>query len=137
MRLTEVVDAVHRVEEVEVELGLEVRAALRARGTAAAPPAAAAATATAEEAAEQVAQVADVLEVDGLTLEAAREPARHRRRSCPGPTPLATISRTWSYSLRFSASPSTSCAAEISLKRSSAAVSPWFASGWYCFASLR
>ena len=42
----------------------------------------------------------------------------------PGPTPDATIWRTSSYSLRFSASPSTSYAAEISLKRSSAAVLP-------------
>ena len=55
----------------------------------------------------------------------------------PGPTPDATMARTSSYSLRFSASPSTSCAAEISLKRSSAVLSPGFASGWNCLASLR
>ena len=44
--------------------------------------------------------------------------------------------RTSSYSLRLALSPSTSYAAEISLKRSSASLFPWFASGWYCFASF-
>ena len=72
-------DAVHRVEEVEVELGLEVVAALRPgrprlRRRAAAP---------AEQVAEDVAEAAhvtDVLEAD--VLEAARiRPGRRTRRT--------------------------------------------------------
>ena len=42
-----------------------------------------------------------------------------------------------SYCLRFSGSPRTSWASEISLKRSSAAASPGLRSGWYWRASLR
>ena len=48
--------------------------------------------------------------------------------------PTGPERRTSSYSLRFSASPSTSYAALISLKRSS---DPGLASGWCCLASLR
>ncbi len=42
-----------------------------------------------------------------------------------------------SYCLRLSGSERTSCAWEISLKRSSACLSPWLVSGWYLRASLR
>ena len=130
-------DAVDRVEEVEVQLGLEVLAAHRAdrpgAAAATAPTEAATRATAAEQVAEQVAEAAAVVEVELRALE-----ARDRsRRSRPAPPPLATISRTWSYSLRFSGSPSTSCAADTSLKRSSAAASPAFASGWYCLASFR
>ena len=47
------------------------------------------------------------------------------------------MSRTWSYCMRFSWSPSTSYAADTSLKRSSAPRSPAFASGWCFWASFR
>ena len=94
------------------------------RALVAAAPTSRAATAeqVAEDAAE-VAEVAEVLDPDVLVAAATGEPAAEpppNPPGPPGPTPDATISRTWSYSLRFSASPSTSCAAEISLKRSSA-----------------
>src|SRR6478609_7814689 len=52
----------------------------------------------------------------------------------PGPAPNAP-SPPRSYFLRFSASPRMSCAAEICLKRSSAALSPGLRSGWYWRAS--
>jgi hypothetical protein len=57
----------------------------------------------------------------------------------PGPKPPATgpRRRTSSYSLRRASSPSTSYAAEISLKRSSALGSSRLASGWYSRASFR
>ena len=55
----------------------------------------------------------------------------------PAPAPLAKGPVPESYCLRFSASPSTSYAAEISLKRSSAVSSPGLRSGWYLRASLR
>ena len=55
----------------------------------------------------------------------------------PAYAPDATMRRTSSYSLRFSGSDSTSFAAETSLNFSSASLFPGFASGWYCFASLR
>src|SRR5581483_4547654 len=60
------------VEEVEVQLGLEVGAPLRAGRTAAAP---ATTPPAAEEPAEEVAETADVLEVDRLALEATGEAA--------------------------------------------------------------
>ncbi len=53
------------------------------------------------------------------------------------PPPAANGPVPWSYALRLSASDSTSCAAEISLKRSSAFASPGLRSGWYWRASLR
>ena len=58
----------------------------------------------------------------------------------PGPPnmpPTGPILRTSSYSLRFSGSPTTSYAADTSLKRSSAAVSSGLVSGWYCRESFR
>ena len=55
----------------------------------------------------------------------------------PGPPAMGPMARTWSYSLRLASSPITSYAAEIALKRSSAAVSPGFASGWNWRASFR
>ena len=57
--------------------------------------------------------------------------------SKPAPPPAANGPVPWSYALRLSGSDSTSCAAEISLKRSSALASPWLVSGWYWRASLR
>src|SRR5579875_1408092 len=60
------------------------------------------------------------------------------------PAPPAAAFANWpngvparSYCLRLSGSESTSCAWEISLKRSSAFLSPWLVSGWYLRASLR
>ena len=55
----------------------------------------------------------------------------------PGPPPEAKAPEPLSYCLRLSGSPSTSCAWEISLKRSSAFLSSGLVSGWYCRASLR
>ncbi len=57
----------------------------------------------------------------------------------PGPNmpPMGPSLRTSSYSLRLASSPTTSYAAEISLKRSSALVSPGLASGCDWRASLR
>jgi len=55
----------------------------------------------------------------------------------PGPAPVANGPEPLSYCLRFSGSPSTSCAWEISLKRASASLSPGLRSGWYWRASLR
>ncbi len=52
----------------------------------------------------------------------------------PNPPATGPRRRASSYSLRVAGSPSTSWAAEISLKRSS---EPGLASGWYCLASLR
>ncbi len=70
------------VEEVEVQLGLEVGAVLRTGRAAPAPPAAARAPApAAEQAAEQVAEAADVLEVERRALESAGESA-----AAPEPT---------------------------------------------------
>src|ERR1700730_16243062 len=61
-------DAVHRLEEVEVQLRLEVETAPRpARSVATCPPARAAA----EQVAEQVAEATDVLEVDRLAASRA------------------------------------------------------------------
>src|SRR5580693_10601181 len=62
---------------------------------------------------------------------------------CPGRLPAGTrkpppnSERASSYSLRRFSSDSTEYASEISLNRSSAEVSPLFASGWYLRASLR
>jgi hypothetical protein len=42
-----------------------------------------------------------------------------------------------SYCLRLASSPTTPYASEISLKRSAALGSFWFASGWCCLASRR
>ena len=47
------------------------------------------------------------------------------------------IERVWSYSARFVTSPTTSYASATALKRSSAAVSPGWESGWFSRASLR
>ena len=55
----------------------------------------------------------------------------------PGPAPVANGPVPLSYCLRFSGSPSTSWACEISLKRASASLSPGLRSGWYWRASLR
>ncbi len=55
----------------------------------------------------------------------------------PGPAPVANGPLPLSYCLRFSGSPSTSCACEISLKRASACLSSGLRSGWYWRASLR
>ena len=48
----------------------------------------------------------------------------------PGPAPLAKGPLPLSYCLRFSGSPSTSLAWEISLKRASACLSSGLRSGW-------
>ena len=55
----------------------------------------------------------------------------------PGPPPVANGPVPLSYCLRLSGSESTSWAWEISLKRSSACLSPGLRSGWYWRASLR
>ena len=55
----------------------------------------------------------------------------------PGPAPVAKGPLPLSYCLRFSGSPSTSWAWEISLKRASASLSSGLRSGWYLRASLR
>ena len=55
----------------------------------------------------------------------------------PGPAPVANGPVPESYCLRFSGSPSTSYACEISLKRDSACLSSGLRSGWYLRASLR
>ena len=133
----------HRVEEVERELGLEVGTALRAPDgprrpppPPTRPPPGRRRAAVTEEPAEEVA------EVDGV-VEAGTRPRRGRSRSRrdrpdrrrPRPTrPSAGPRRTPCASRGRE---STSLAAETSLNRSSAAVSPGFASGWYCFASFR
>ena len=97
VRCTAVVTPGDGVVEGEVQLGLEVLAAVRA------PPAAAAAPRRpppTEQAAEQVAEVAGV----AVNAEAARPP-RARRGSRP---PAGPSRRTSSYSLRRSALPTTS-----------------------------
>ena len=101
-----VVTPCDRVEEVEVQLGLEVGAALRARPPPArrAPPAAAATAA--EQAAEQVAEVGAV-DVEADAADAAGQPPPGRRPEAAG-RPSGPSARTSSYSLRLSASPSTS-----------------------------
>src|SRR6185437_9132493 len=55
----------------------------------------------------------------------------------PPPVPKLNGPVPRSYALRLSESDSTSCACEISLKRSSAFLSPGLRSGWYWRASLR
>ncbi len=55
----------------------------------------------------------------------------------PGPPPEAKAPEPLSYCLRFSGSPSTSWAWEISLNFASASLSPGLVSGWYFRASLR
>ncbi len=55
----------------------------------------------------------------------------------PGPAPAVNWPVPLSYWRRFSGSPSTSCAWEISLKRASALLSSGLRSGWYWRASLR
>ncbi len=57
--------------------------------------------------------------------------------SKPPGTPKPNGPEPRSYCLRLSASDRTSCACEISLKRSSAFLSPGLRSGWYWRASLR
>ena len=114
-----------------MELRLEVGAPLwAARGRAPPPPAPPAP----EEPAEQVTEAGPLVELERSGTRRTRGPPPPYP---PAPMPEATISRTWSYSLRFSESPSTSYADETCLKRSSASAFPGLASGWCSFANFR
>ena len=120
-------DAPHRVLEVEVQLGLQVLAPVGAGAPARA--AGRAAAAALEQAAQDVAEVADVLEPEPA---AGRGGARRRTCRRPGPscgprrTPCASRGRR---PRRARPTPR--------LKRSSAAVSSGLVSGWYCRESFR
>ena len=104
------------VVEVDV-LDADAAAAAAPRGCAA------------EELAEQIAEIEHAgpaaLRVYVYAAGARRDPAGSRPRGSA------------SYSLRFFASPSTSYAFEMSLKRDSFALSPPVESGWFALASLR
>src|SRR5271166_3191010 len=68
--------------------------------------------------------------------EASKSKLENPPNPPPGPAPVAKGPLALSYCLRFSGSPRTSCAWEISLKRASASLLPGLRSGWYSWASL-
>ena len=96
-----------------------------------------------EDRREDVAQPAEIAEIHSLGLSGPGHPPPPVREPAPVRGPRAALPsnapsrRIWSYCFRFSASESTLCASEISLKRSAAAGLFGLASGWYCLASRR
>ena len=118
--------AVDRLVEAQRDLGLEVAAALRR-----APCAHATLASAGHRAAPRHRRRTGWR---GCPRSCRRtSPDRSRRRPCRSPN--GPVPR--SYALRLSGSDSTSWACEISLKRSSAFLSPGLRSGWYWRASLR
>ena len=73
-----------------------------------------------------------------MSLKSPRSPKSTLTPPGPGPVgPRPFVEPKRSYAFRFSSSERTSYAVCTCLKRSSAALSPWFVSGWYWRASLR